>query len=225
MKNKWYLVYIDLFCGPGKCRIRDTEEEIFGSPLIAINSKYKFNQYYFIDLNLNAIDSLKKRCKNSLENDKISFINNDCNEAIIDITSKIDNRMLSLAFIDPTGLNAKYSLLEKLAGKRTDLIINFPLGMAIKRNIKQSIGIEESALNEFVGDEKWKNCSTEIEFVKYYEGRIRKLGYDYIEPGKMIKNSKNTPLYYLLFATKNKVAKEFWSKVHKIDYNGQRNLF
>lgn len=225
MRKKWFLVYIDLFCGPGKCMVRESRVEIDGSPLIAVKSKYSFHKYYFVDLNLSAIDSLQKRCKNSLENDKIIFVNNDCNKAIETIARDIKSNMLSLAFIDPTGLNAKYDLLKELAGKRTDLIINFPLGMAIKRNMKQSFGIEESAMDEFVGDKGWKNCSNENEFVKYYENRIRELGYTYIEPGRMIRNNKNVPMYYLLFATKSKRAAEFWNKIHRIEYGGQRTLF
>lgn len=117
--------------------------------------------------------------------------------------------------------------MKQLAGKRTDLIINFPLGMAIKRNLKQSFGMEESLLDEFVGDDGWRkyNDANENEFVRYYETRIKALGYTYVEPGRMIRSNNNVPLYYLLFATKHKIAKDFWNKIHQIEYNGQRNLF
>lgn len=38
MKNKWggRLYYVDLFAGPGRCRIRGTHREIDGSPLVAL---------------------------------------------------------------------------------------------------------------------------------------------------------------------------------------------
>ena len=40
MKNLWAVrTYIDLFAGPGICVIEKTGEEIFGSPLIALNCK------------------------------------------------------------------------------------------------------------------------------------------------------------------------------------------
>jgi three-Cys-motif partner protein len=49
MHKKWpgKLYYVDLFSGPGRCHIRETGEEIDGSPLIAL--KFNFAKYFFFE--------------------------------------------------------------------------------------------------------------------------------------------------------------------------------
>lgn len=169
--------------------------------------------------------ALQKRCKNHPEHDKINYYNKDCNVAIDGILDAIEIRgTLGLAFIDPTGLNAKFDLLQKIASKKIDIIVNFPLGMAIKRNIQQSYGMDESALDEFVGDRGWRDFATDREFSKYYEGKLKQSGFPFVEAGKMIRNTKNAGLYYLLFATKDKLGAKLWREIHKIEFDGQRKL-
>src|SRR3974377_754951 len=111
MKSKWKLVYIDLFAGCGKCIIRDTEEEIDGSALIALGLKYPFNKYIFIDLNKVALDCLKERAKAYSLCKNISFKEGDCNQiikkAIINNELPIKDH-LYLALIDPTGLQINF---------------------------------------------------------------------------------------------------------------------
>ncbi len=46
-QNKWELYYVDLFAGPGLCKIRETQKEINGSPLIALLEN-DFDKYYFL---------------------------------------------------------------------------------------------------------------------------------------------------------------------------------
>ena len=40
------LIYVDLFAGPGVCRLRDTGERLPGSPLIAANAPKAFRRIY-----------------------------------------------------------------------------------------------------------------------------------------------------------------------------------
>ncbi len=49
-KNWRRRIFIDLFSGPGKCVIRDTNEYIIGSPILALQTQYPFTDYYFGDL-------------------------------------------------------------------------------------------------------------------------------------------------------------------------------
>jgi three-Cys-motif partner protein len=37
-------IYIDLFSGPGKCLIRDSNEYLLGSPLLALQTQYPLNK-------------------------------------------------------------------------------------------------------------------------------------------------------------------------------------
>ncbi len=62
MKNKWDIYYVDLFAGPGVCRIRETQEEIDGSPLIALLAN-DFDKYYLFEANPDSYRALTERVK------------------------------------------------------------------------------------------------------------------------------------------------------------------
>ena len=52
MRQKWEKRnYIDIFAGPGKNLVRDTNEVLLGSPLLALTTQYPFTGYYFVDKN------------------------------------------------------------------------------------------------------------------------------------------------------------------------------
>src|SRR5438034_4727396 len=58
--------YTTLFrSGPGKCRIRRTNEEIDGSPLIAL--KFNFAKYFFVESDKKCCRALAARIKRSEE--------------------------------------------------------------------------------------------------------------------------------------------------------------
>ena len=233
MANRWKggLYYIDLFSGPGKCINRDTGEELDGSPLIAL--KYKFDKFIFVEKNKNSLDVLTKRCEALNLNKNIEYINKDCNNGIPDIKSLIPKNALSIAFIDPFGLDFNFENYELLTSdRRIDLIVNFPLGMAIKRNLRSQ------KLDIFLGGDEWRkknltsqnNLSSNI--TNYFKNNLEKLGYvrpkDYEEHyigDVVVKSSLKVPLYYLVFASKDPLGSKFWDEIRKYDPSGQKTLF
>jgi three-Cys-motif partner protein len=230
MANRWKdgLLYIDLFSGPGKCINRGTGDELDGSPLIALN--YKFDRYIFVEKNKNSLDVLTKRCKAFGFKKNVEYMNKDCNNAIHDIKSLIPKDALSIAFIDPFGLDFNFENYELLtSNRRVDLIINFPIGMAIKRNLKSK------KLDSFLGGDEWRknnlvinnNISTNI--TNYFKVNLKKLGYvlprEYFIGDVVVKSSQKVPLYYLVFASKHPLGSKFWDEIRKYDPFGQRNLF
>lgn len=230
MRLKWngQLYYIDLFTGPGKCITRETEEEIDGSPLLALNAPYPFAGYFFVDLNKTVLDTLSQRCKNHQYYNRIKFIHGDCNIVANSIINSIPTRSLSLAFIDPTGLHFRFPTLQKLAQRKVDLIINFPEGMAIKRNIKKFLEESHSPLDDVIGDNGWRQFETGKEIIEYYRNKLVSLGYQEVKLGEEIpirSITKNLPLYCLLFACKHPLGHKFWQEISKIDHRGQRRLF
>jgi len=179
MRLKWQnqLYYIDLFTGPGKCLTREKEEEIDGSPLIALNAPYPFTRSFFVDLNETVLGALSERCKNHPYFNRVKFIHDDCNIAIDEIIADIPQKSLSLAFIDPTGLHFKFTTLKKLAQRRVDLIVTFPEGMAINRNISQFLQESHCPLDDMIGDRGWRQFHTGKEIIQYYRSKLVSLGY------------------------------------------------
>jgi three-Cys-motif partner protein len=106
MKNKWAgrLYYIDLFAGPGRCRIRDTEREIDGSPLIALLG-FDFAKYFFFEMDRGCFEALEARVRRRAPHKYANVVMTcgDCNEKTDRVTLRSGG--LGLAFIDPTGIS------------------------------------------------------------------------------------------------------------------------
>jgi three-Cys-motif partner protein len=191
MKDRWKLYYIDLFAGCGKCRIRENGEEIDGSALVSLSAKYPFKKYIMVELDSEAVNALKKRVEKTPYKDQVKIIPGDCNEKINEIIAEIPERSVSLAVVDPTGLHIKFETLQKLTEDlRIDLIITFPEGMDINRNLSKFIKQSHSILDDYIGDEGWRQLfpkhmkeinqltSSHIEksLIGYYRKNLGKLG-------------------------------------------------
>jgi spore photoproduct lyase len=244
MKERWRgeLYYIDLFAGCGKCRVRETCEEIDGSALVSLSVKYPFKKYIMVELDPDVVDALKKRVEKTPYKERVKIIPGDCNEEVEKIIAEIPERSLSLAVVDPTGLHIGFKTLEKLTkDRKIDLVITFPEGMDIKRNLSKYIKQSHSILDNYIGDEGWRRpfqqdikdinrlTSTHIEksLIGYYRDNLGKLGYKEIRSGDEIlirSSKKNLPLYYLLFASKHPLGHAFWNKISKISPTGQMKL-
>lgn len=233
MYKKWASrAYIDLFAGPGVCKLRDAGRITDGSPLIALRAAQPFTQYFFSDLDARAIAALKKRCEPFKDKADINIFQKDCNEVAVEIAAKIGSNTLCLAFLDPTGLDLKLSALKTLTdGKKMDLIIHFPHGTTIKRNIEKFYAKDKSKMDDFFGGTEWRpiyernpgNLTGEL--LALYQAKLARIGYT-MDPDQavLIKNSQNVPLYALLFASKNPKGNEFWKKIKQIESKGQRGL-
>lgn len=231
MSGRWKgnLYYLDLFCGPGRSLLRGSGKEADGSPLIAL--RYNFAGYFFVDIMAENIKALQQRCKGRSNSDKAKFVSEDSNKTVMTVRKQIPEYSLSVAFIDPFGLGFDFSSYVKLTeGRKVDLIINFPLGTAIKRNWKKSTS-ERSRLNDFLGGDNWRPIKGTVafHFINYFRKNLEKIGYkEFVSPlsDVVIKTKKNkVPLYYLLFASKHKRGNEFWNKIMKYGPNGQKTLF
>lgn len=234
MKNKWRgkLYYIDLFAGPGRCLIRETNEEFDGSPLIAL--KFDFAEYFFFESDPECFAALSARVNSRAPGRNVALVPGDCNTKINEVKSMPGS--LGLAFIDPTGISPiAFETVRKLAANRKlDLIINFHEGMGIRMNIHQYTRSEQNALKTFVGSDRaiqeFKLAPSSIdqvspEIASEYSDNLRNLGYQVVDGDRIpIKADRNALLYYLLFASKDPRGNDFWRKISLIDPHGQRRF-
>lgn len=243
MKDKWHgnLYYVDLFSGCGRCRIRTSGEEIDGSALLSLKVKYPFKKYFFIDKNPEALDSLKQRISSLPLAERVDLIQGDCNERVSEILRKIPaQNTLCLTIIDPTGLHIKFDTIKRLTeDRRVDLVITFPEGMAIKRNLERFLAQSHSVLDNFMGGREWRRMFTidkliklkvyerKKRFIELYRQKLKSIGYKETKSSDdiLIRSSeKRLPLYYLLFASKHPLGHKFWSIVGEIEPGGQQRL-
>jgi len=244
-QKQWRAIqYIDLFAGPGKNRFSNGKI-ISGSPLLALSQKQPFDRYFFSDLEPVYIEVLKGRCFNHHEYEKISFSIGDANQVVDPIVRDIEKvdaiykkgtwSSLNLAFLDPDGLELHWTTVEKLASRRTDLIIYYPQ-MGITRDAPREIESQPTTpIDHFFGDTAWRDLYRQYQkreesflhrtLLDYYKQKLTSLGYidnHIIEP--LMKNSKEAPLYRLLFACKHTLGNEFWANVTKDLPSGQLRL-
>ena len=238
MKNKWAgrLYYVDLFAGPGRCRIRGTQKEIDGSPLVALLG-FDFAKYFFFEADSACFEALdgrvKRRAPGKWEN--VKMIPGDCNATIEE--AGLPSEGLGLAFIDPTGISQiSFDTVRTLTtGRKIDLIINFPEGMGIRMNLHQYAQPDESALTRFMGSARWRELYRQSltsfdqvckEIANEYLDNLRSLGYLAVDSDWVpVRTDQNTLLYYLLFASKNPRGNDFWRKIKRIGPHGERVLF
>jgi spore photoproduct lyase len=242
MRKRWPgLCYIDLFAGPGRCRVWGTGDEIDGSPLIALKARSRFDRYIFVELDSECLQTLKARAASFPElRDRIAFIPGDCNREIEKVVHEIPKGFLCLAFIDPTGLQFHYTTLHYLVkNRKLDLINVYPEGMSLKRNIAKFMKAKkETPLDRYMGDRAWRELyeaklsasgfePAVREVAGHYRARLQELGYKWVtlSEGVTVRmTGTNVPLYLLLFASKHKRGHDFWQKITARERSGQRQF-
>ncbi|MFZ5770802.1 MAG: three-Cys-motif partner protein TcmP [Thermodesulfobacteriota bacterium] len=124
MKRKWdYRVYIDLFSGAGRARIKDTNRYVVTSPLLALDIPDKFDKYIFCEQNEEAINALKERVSSVEFSIPPGFICGDANLSVDEILKEMPrhgngSKVLAFCFVDPFKLkNLHFSTLAKLSEK------------------------------------------------------------------------------------------------------------
>ena len=234
MHGKWdRLVYIDLFSGPGISIIEDTDEEIEGSPIIALKAPFPFTELFFNDLSKTAADALAARVGARPD---VIVTNLDCNEAANEASERLygghrDSRTLGLAFIDPTafqiGLDA-IALLTK--GRRLDVLLTVMTGY-MRRFITQRSYAEP--MTQFFGSQDWQRMVDETDegeritsrkLLDHYESRLRAIGYTSFDDEIRIANTREALIYHLVFASKHPFPKSLFKSISRKGPTGQTRL-
>ena len=234
------LGYIDLFAGPGRCKIRGTDKEIDGSPLLALAARDPFDFFVFADTSSDSIRALKQRFRNRRAHvDPLTYEAN-CNTAIGRIAEELPRGYLYLGFLDPTNLDIYFSTIRTLAANRpVDLILSFMDRLDLNRNIEKTYyRSSDSKADRFFGEgSNWREKFSLIAnwdgehitklSLEVYRDQLRKIGYKHFgQPVRILgkAGASQTPFYLLFFASKHPRGAEFWDKISKKDRQGQRSL-
>ncbi|PYS78833.1 MAG: hypothetical protein DMF67_18650 [Acidobacteria bacterium] len=225
-KPKLYHVYIDAFAGAGVHVSKTSQEFVLGSPLNALNVKPPFREFYYIDLDGEKVDTLKRLVG---ERADVHVHLGDCNQILLkDIFPQVryEDYRRGLCLLDPYGLHLNWEVVRKAGEmKSIEVFLNFPI-MDINRNAlwknPERVGISGiERMNAFWGDDSWRGIAYSTErnlfgepekednatIVNAYRERLRKVaGFSYVpEPIPML-NSKDAEVYYLFFASHKAAA-------------------
>ena len=250
-RHKYKLMYVDAFAGRPRSKVRSTQDTppaqpifvfdtnmakqkvkfIEGSPIRAL--KFKFDRYYFFDLDELRISMLNDAC-----NHKGNVVVNvgDCNSLIDEVLRDfVDPNVRGVALLDPYGPHLHWDTLVKLAQtKNMEVIINFPISMAINRLItkdgRKILDSSISQLDQCFGTHEWysecyyhfENLFGEIEVIKHtgtvkilrnlYFGRLKQ-HFRYVKGPLFIHNTRGSHLYDLIWAGQNPFGAKCAQKV------------
>jgi three-Cys-motif partner protein len=237
--------YVDAFAGPGLSKIRtkskasehqglfgtdlksDVGETEFlkGSPRVALEIANPFTAYIFIDLDPRRISELNEIKAQYADTRRITVHEGDANAALQSwLASGINwKHYRGVVFLDPFGMQVPWLTVEALAKTGAiEVLINFPLGMAIQRLLTRSGEISEGwqiSLDTFFGSSEWRKIAYEAgedlfgpktrkvsdagaRLLEWYRGRLRK-AFGHVSTARLITNTRGNPLYYLIWAGPN----------------------
>jgi three-Cys-motif partner protein len=197
--------YLEMFSGPGRSRIMNTNTIIDGSALsasrTAINGGAPFTSVHICDTNSDFLASTKHRLE--LLGVPVNTYQKPAQEAADSIVKALNPDGLHFAFLDPYNLKAlPFSIIEKLEQmRRMDLLIHVSVN-DLQRNLMAYIDSKDcpQILNHWL--EKIRAINLKPAGVKSIE---------------LVSGLKNQPLYWLVFAARHDKANEFWDKIRSID--------
>ncbi len=226
--------YLELYAGCGSCVCKGTDCRIDDSQLRALKVKPKFAKYIFVVRSRQNAENLKW-LTTAYNNLNIEVLTGDCNneKLIRQIFDLIPRSASSFALIDPSGYRrVHWSTIKQLAvhGKnwkdnKTDLLILFPLEMALLRNLMRPEC--EASITRLYGNQQWQEIKQDKlsgkigldeardRLVELFKDGLRGLGYNYVEDFKPTWPSAQ-PFYHPILAsdadTSIKIMKKAWGK-------------
>jgi len=222
-------IYIDGFAGPGTNRVGSSGDQFDGSPLIALNAAAqngtRFDRLYFIERRGDVLKELRSTVEARSLLDRATFILGDVNSELPRLVQTLPLKSPTFVFLDPEGIDPSWQTVQAISPWRTELLINFPFGMAMNRNRRSP------KVTEYFGTEGWRQIwrpgrAPVRELLDFYKARLRRLGYEYSpEHDRLIRTDGNARLYYLMLVSKVSTAAKIMKWVfEQPDASGQTRM-
>lgn len=223
--------YIDLFCGYGRSKIRDTNDEVDGSPLVAFKSASsthtEFSEIHLGDADQSRVDAATTRLK-AAGGTSITYVG-EAAEVARKVASSLNPHGLHFVFLDPYNLlSLSFSVIEAFSRFRyIDMLIHVS-AQDLTRNLQRYIAENHEALEAFAPgwrdhvSIKQSGVGIRAELFDYWRQKIAALGIFPDVRADVVTGTKNQRLYWLVFASRHDLARRFWNEVR--DVSKQRTL-
>lgn len=215
--------YIDLFCGSGRAKIKDTDKWIDGSPVAAWTASQESGQPFSQVLIADADD---EKCNAAFERlsrlgAPVQIVPGEAVEAASQLSGILSRYGYHFAFIDPFSLGAlNFEIVRSLATfKRMDMLIHISK-MDHQRNLLRNLDIDlekdESALDSFVPG--WKDhidpnqpqIGIRRQIIEYWQTLVKETGKTTSPAWDLITGNRGQHLYWLLLVAEHELAQQFW---------------
>jgi three-Cys-motif partner protein len=240
-QGKWSsLIFIDLLCGPGIDIIEGAERP--GSPLIALATSPRFDRLFLGDIKKHNVSALKQRISED-DLERVDLQVGDCHVRATQVMKELGGwGTLGFAFVDPEGFEVRFDLFATFAERPVDILFLFPSGIGIKRNIERFARSESCLMDSLWGNREWRQLPAvrrlagetlsqreaeqlDQSWVQGFRERVATLGYTHHGAAPPLRNDQKTPMYHLLFFSKNQAGLDIWQGISKIEPGGQRRLW
>lgn len=223
--------FIELFCGPGRARIRDTTRIVDGSTIVAAKeaqaTKTMFTELHIADANASFVDAAKQRLAR-LGVQARTYVGRS-EDTVIEIAKELRKDGLHLAFLDPFDLKSlPFDVVRRLAAiKRMDMIIHVSV-QDLQRNLGRYIESKSSPLDIFAPG--WRSVIDPISpevtirrgILEHWLNLVRNEDMQPSQGVEKVTGSKNQPLYWLIFVARHDLAMKFWDEIRSV--SDQRKL-
>lgn len=234
MRKQWPMrVYVDLFSGAGRARIKETLREVDTSALIALGVQHPFDRYVFSDRSPRCMKALKVRVERRYPAADARFVRGDCNAQIESILRELppatQRGVLGLCVVDPFGIaDLRFETIRHLAaGRRMDFLVLIPSHMDAHRNKGRLLLRDQPLLDHFLGSTTWRARWDErsrslpaptfgLFVVEEFGRSMRAL--DYLDDGPkdtVLVDHENKRLYHLAFYSRSPRGADFWRKAKR----------
>ena len=214
--------YIELLCGPGRSRIRDTRRFIDGSAIAAFKrslaSPGRFTSMYISDVDDELLDAAARRL--IALGAPVHDVPGPASAAVSKIVQSLDPNGLHLAFLDPHNLGSlSFDLFQKLAKlKHIDIIAHVSLH-DLQRNADRYTSEAHDEFDRF--SPYWrKNVRIDMNqkafraaLIKYWAEQILALGLPQARHRELIKVDRGQRLYWLILLSRHPLAHRLWERI------------
>jgi len=226
LSGKGGATYIDLYCGPGRSRIRGTTRIVDGGALVAatkaLETNTAFTEVHIADVNRGFLGACKSRLTRAGLN--VSAYEGTAAGTVARIASVLSPKALHFAFLDPYDLKSlPFSVIERLAElERMDILIHVS-EQDLQRNLRRYIASERSPLDSFapgwrsVVPELGKDATIRAKVFEYWLQHIRSLNMQPAQGVEEVTGPKNQHLYWLVFVARHELALNFWEEIRHVD--------
>jgi three-Cys-motif partner protein len=225
-------VFVDLYCGPGRAQIRDSNEVIDGSAVVAAkaaqDTKCPFREIHIADINEQYVSA----CAERLVGSTVRTYPVNATLAAQQIMASIDPSSFVIVLIDPFNIEGlDFEIFRQFAGlAHVDFIAHFST-MDVQMNVERYFAAEKSTLDQVAPG--WRPMVTPLmnneqrlfAVFEAWKSAIGVLGFLSNTDPQTIHNSKKRWIYWLALVSRHPLAEEFWGKVAQLEDQPQRKLF
>lgn len=216
--------YIDLYCGPGRARLRQTGEIVEGSALVAALEAQRQTPYREViigDLDGINVDACEKRLREAKIDSVRPYVGTAADVAA-QILPTLNPTGLKLAFLDPFNIESlPFSVIETLAkAKRMDMLIHVSI-MDLQRNVRAMM--TSGKLDSFAPG--WQkainpaatNATTVMSIFAYWRSLLTGLDYRVSDNIERVTGNHSQPLYWLVYVSQHPLGDKLWGEVSHVE--------